>query len=98
MYFILAMALMIGPAPTPDLIGTWRGPHIIHLLNGRGWGSHTERRHPPNDQTTLLLQLFRPPDYLYRGPIRCRYEHTREVLTLSDFPYEGQYKRAARPF
>jgi hypothetical protein len=92
MRFLVAMVLMIGPAPTPDLIGTWQGPHMIQLVNKRGWGPNNKSQ-GQHGHGMLLLQVFPPPEYQYLGPTRCRFEHTPDLVVLRDCPYGGEYTR-----
>jgi len=87
MHFILAAALLIGPAPAADLIGTWDGPHVMHLLSKREWPTVFP------DRMTLLLQTYQPPDYQYGALARCHFEHAGDKLLLRDCPYAGEYRK-----
>lgn len=92
MHLILALAWMIGPAPTADVIGTWEGPAIIHLVSKRGWGPADKDASFP-DPASLLLVEHPPPNYLDHVLIRCHFEHTADLLVLSGCKYAGTYTK-----
>jgi hypothetical protein len=70
MHLVIALASMIGPAPTADLIGTWQGPAIVYLVSKRGWGPGDKDAEFP-DPASLLFVEHPPPNYLDHALIRC---------------------------
>ena len=45
------------------------------------------------DPASLLLLEHPPPDYLNHALIRCHFEHTANLLVLSNCKYAGTYTR-----
>jgi len=92
MHLVIALAWMIGPAPTADLIGRWQGPAIVYLVSKRGWGPGDKDAGFP-DPASLLLVEHPPPNYLDHALIRCHFKHTGHLLFLTDCKYAGTYTK-----